>query len=372
MDSESDSSSSPMVRKPKATNNRPRTHYGNDDDDNDYKRSIDLSATNNAYSYKVSSASTSTSTSTNPMHSHVKSFVTPSKVLDSDSSSESDYSSDSDSDSSDSDNSDSDSSSDSSSDISGESKKKSKSKSKLRKYQYKQKLQKLRQYQQQQQRSNQNMNQTVDVTQLVNNSTGTGLLAGGVLPDDNSGDELSSDESDESVSCNICTSALRNVVKLKCKHKFCYACIKGYLMLKNRTCPYCQESISPKFIRLILTEPNKVCKKIEKIDSAANSYWLYDSRDSKGWWNFDNKSNSYLERDYQNWISIPNHAYLDHRYTLQVCGTIMEIDFKTMMQINPTTGVQRRILRVNASELQTLKENNQLKGIGGIFNNNKQ
>jgi hypothetical protein len=210
----------------------------------------------------------------------------------------------------------------------------------------------------------------VDLHKLVNSTSGTGLLSGGVLPiqldDEDESDSTSSDGG--TVSCNICTSALRNVVKLKCKHKFCYACIKGYLMMKHRKCPYCQDDIAPKFIKTILTEPNKVCKKIEKIDKAAKSYWLYDSRDSRGWWNFDNRSNNYLERDYQNWLSIPNHTILNHRYTLQVCGNVMEIDFNLMAQINPVTGVQRRIKRASTQELQDLQTNGQLKGIGGIMN----
>lgn len=208
----------------------------------------------------------------------------------------------------------------------------------------------------------------VDLNKLVSGSSGTGLLAGGVLPIQlNDGDDSTSSSDDGApVSCTICTSALRNVVKLKCKHKFCYSCIKGHLMMKHRTCPYCQDNINPKFIKTILTEPGKVCKKIEKIDEAAKYYWLYDSRDSRGWWNFDNKSNSYLERDYQNWVSIPNHNSMAHRYTLQVCGNVMEIDFNIMAQINPITGVQRRISRVSAQDLRDLQANGQLKGIGGI------
>jgi hypothetical protein len=46
----------------------------------------------------------------------------------------------------------------------------------------------------------------------------------------------------------------------------------------------------------------------------------------------------------------------------------MEIDFNLMAQINPVTGVQRRIKRASTQELQDLQTNGQLKGIGGIMN----
>lgn len=209
----------------------------------------------------------------------------------------------------------------------------------------------------------------VDINQLVNTSNGTGLLAGGAMPiqlDD--GDESDSTSSDgASVSCNICTYTLRNVVKLKCGHKYCYSCIKGHLLMKHKVCPFCQAVINPKLIRTILTEPNKVCRKTEKVDEAAKSYWVYDSRGSNGWWNYDNKSNGFLERDYQNWLANPNRASSNHRYTLMVCGTVMEIDFNLMAQINPTTGVERKINRFSTAELKDLQSRGLLKGIGGIM-----
>jgi hypothetical protein len=207
----------------------------------------------------------------------------------------------------------------------------------------------------------------VDVQKLVNTSSGTGLLAGGALPINLDDDDNKSDsDSDGTVSCNICTYALRNVVKLKCGHKYCYSCIKGHLLSHQRNCPFCQDLIAPKFIRTILTEPDKVCKKTEKVDETAQHYWIYNARSANGWWNYDNKSASFLERDYQNWLSNPNRARTNSNYTLMVCGTVMEIDFNNMLQINPSNGAHRKINRVTASELRDLQNQGLLKGIGGI------
>lgn len=205
---------------------------------------------------------------------------------------------------------------------------------------------------------------TKNMKDLVDASNGTGLLDGGKMKKD--GDESDSESSENDGNCSICSYDLKNVVKLKCGHKFCYSCIKGHIIAKHKECPYCQKIMTADFIKTLLTDPGKICKKIENVDDSVQYFWIYDSRGNNGWWNFDNKANQFLERDYQNWLLDPNRANNMQKYTLMVCGTVMEIDFNDMVQINPINGAYRKIDRVSIDDLKFMEKKGMIKGVAGI------
>lgn len=43
--------------------------------------------------------------------------------------------------------------------------------------------------------------------------------------------------------CGICLETTNNITRTKCKHDFCYKCLKKWLAIK-RECPVCQEPIN--------------------------------------------------------------------------------------------------------------------------------
>ena len=198
-------------------------------------------------------------------------------------------------------------------------------------------------------------------SQMLSQTPGNGLRNGGQDSDDED-----SESSDTSPECSICRNNLRNVVKLKCGHKFCYGCIKGSILHGKKDCPYCRNPINQVLAKQILRSPEKICRDIEDVNRTTTYFWVYEGR-GKGWWNFDNKSNTYLERAYENWKSLP----LANRngaspYSMCVSGINMHIDFINMVQRNPNSGAARGIKRLSIEEMKQMEQTGEIIGMAGI------
>ncbi|RWS28936.1 E3 ubiquitin-protein ligase rnf146-like protein [Leptotrombidium deliense] len=159
----------------------------------------------------------------------------------------------------------------------------------------------------------------------------------------------SADNVDDSDGCPICLNPFSFPVELKCKHKFCFLCLKG-VSLSNQKCPLCRKKISKE----LLEKPKFLNEQDSSIVIANDGdyKWFYKGSGG-GWWLYDKDTNDFIENAYRN-----NQTECH----ISLIGLCYVVDFAQMMQYRvDVPGKKRRVKRDTYN-----KDDSELKGLAGI------
>lgn len=140
-----------------------------------------------------------------------------------------------------------------------------------------------------------------------------------------------------------------NPVKLPCEHMFCYLCIKGVAARRGR-CAMCRRDIPPGYFE----QPDVVNKEVikSKMDQARNKYhWFYEAKNG-GWWMYEERTSSEIEK-----------AYSEKKSSLriQISGFFYVVDFERMVQCREDIPTRRRNIK------RDVERSNAVKGVAGIY-----
>ena len=147
--------------------------------------------------------------------------------------------------------------------------------------------------------------------------------------------------------CGICRESPDLYINLPCNHRFCYLCLKGYMLNNkiNRQCPYCKRDISEDILE---------CAKLPTdIDIEKKGVKWYFSGRNGGWWQYDTTSSLQLESMY--------HGE-KKEFTIDLFSTKYNVDFENMTQQSEENFMLRSIKRIDHS-IETLEN---IKGIAGL------
>ena len=97
--------------------------------------------------------------------------------------------------------------------------------------------------------------------------------------------------------CTVCLEIPKYPITLKCRHKFCYLCVK-FVKENTKCCPLCREPITETLDKLSIAEIGFSSPMQQEFPC---SKWLFNSRDEKSWWYYDDEVNTQIEHHYQNW-----------------------------------------------------------------------
>lgn len=153
---------------------------------------------------------------------------------------------------------------------------------------------------------------------------------------------------DECNLCCICRETCVHPVRLPCSHVFCFLCIKGVAVRSNH-CALCRHRIPPGF----LSKPSLVNKdeiKV-KLDRNGDSYeWYYEAK-SGGWWLYEERPSSEIERAFREGKK---------NLRLQISGFSYVIDFEGYMQFREDYPSRRRKIKRDRVSVGVTK------GVAGI------
>lgn len=182
------------------------------------------------------------------------------------------------------------------------------------------------------------------------------------------------------IKCAICLCKVLYPVTLsKCKHTFCFICIKTVNM-SNRDdfkCPMCRAELD-------VQELTKV--KVDDKDKAIqqfinNEIWLYQSNDKKGFWIFDKLTNQQLiilhrahilARNTQAKNSQSDDEDSDDDSSpnplpiVRLGAAKYAINFDSMTQHDVSTGCTRTIFCVPIFDEDSIKQH-RIRGIAGVY-----
>lgn len=164
--------------------------------------------------------------------------------------------------------------------------------------------------------------------------------------------------------CTFCFEENDNrelpIILRKCKHSFCYMCIKSYLLSTGKfKCPLCREKID----KNILDYVTKLELESDKIKEDSNSrIWRYSGKHN-GWWKYNISCNRKLNKKYDKYLKDNSKS----NFEIQIGFNKYIIDFDNMLQISSDG---HRIRKIKFTEPDDNSMDNITKGISGIqFNN---
>lgn len=160
---------------------------------------------------------------------------------------------------------------------------------------------------------------------------------------------------DEDKMCAICYEDIHLEIELKCKHTFCFLCIKAYKIKINVNildCPMCRTKID-------WTEVDKIVKDYE---NNSKYKWLFQGRNF-GWWEYEKEQSDEIEIMYNKYNKNIQNKEDNEKYKLVICSNIYEIDFKDMLQINISNNSVREIKRIKNDDSN---EDIFIKGVAGL------
>lgn len=169
-----------------------------------------------------------------------------------------------------------------------------------------------------------------------------------------------SDVIDNTTDCCICYNPIHVKVSLKCKHYFCFNCIKANILKNRHKCPLCNANINYNFLTKVQTNNLRIAVSVVAPPNNPNVYWLYQSKTVNKWWLFDLQFADQIEDLYQQHISGVDVS----TQVIQICGFDYNFNFTTMEQINSKN--TRTIKRIDSTQYNHMKAQNSIKGIGGV------
>ena len=142
--------------------------------------------------------------------------------------------------------------------------------------------------------------------------------------------------------CNVCMND-RYLYPLECPHKFCLECVKG-CCIRTGACPYCRQEFSDDYIQNIMFQPEKILNLGSTIDEQVKDYFLrypdglyvYEGR-ANGCWLFSD----HIQQEIK--TAIENET---DTFDALICGQMVTIDLKRMVQITQSTNALRRIWKI--------------------------
>lgn len=184
----------------------------------------------------------------------------------------------------------------------------------------------------------------------------------------------------EVITCAICMNdAKYPVILSKCKHVFCYMCIKAVNMSNptNTKCPLCRDEFDEQDLKKV-----KVADKHKAVQPLiGQDVWVYQSNDRKGYWLFDIDINSQLNDFYtsymQKQLTTTNITTSDSddsadepdeepRPIIRIGTVRYVIDFESMTQTDYQARKSRNILRIAKFDEQCIRQHH-IRGLAGIY-----
>ena len=146
--------------------------------------------------------------------------------------------------------------------------------------------------------------------------------------------------------CTICNFNRFQYEVPCCNNILCLNCLKSVAK-----CPYCTKPI-PNDIK---NDPCIMKRYGDELYAKLPNYvWLYEGRNN-GWWIYDYATIEMLEEEY---------AAKKSSAEVFICGFNMEIDFKTMQQINLENHAIRQVMRIKKEDVKT--DGLLVKGVAGM------
>lgn len=138
--------------------------------------------------------------------------------------------------------------------------------------------------------------------------------------------------------CPICRNSYKLPLTLSCGHRYCFFCIKNAYAV-SKSCPTCRKDVPVKEIERPVIHTNDVF----------SSKWLYQGRDGRKWWRYDEETSKLIEEQYQRYIQ-DEDGDIDVKF--YIGNTEYEINFGSMEQYRTDAPLcSRKIRRIEpASE----------------------
>ena len=132
-----------------------------------------------------------------------------------------------------------------------------------------------------------------------------------IIDNQNIGGKIRNDTDDtEDRECAVCLQSCLQPVRLSCNHIFCFLCIKGVTINHSQTkCPICRGNISKEDLTnpCVIPVSNK-CLKRELSDEGETKYKWFYSGVSNGWWKYDQRTTSDIDKAYELFTSSKKDA----------------------------------------------------------------